>query len=106
MLYRALLDDDGSLEPSLQGDDSFRARIILGFFRAMEDPENPRLAILAAETIADRLEGRPVQKAEALVIPQPIFWRAGDPPPPGVEDPSPTTVDPNGFEEMTAQGAR
>ena len=101
-LYRAILNDDGSLEASLKGETRLRARLLRAMIRCIDDTENPRTAVYLAETIADRLEGRPVQNVEGLVIPQPIFWRDGDPPPPGVENPSPPTVDPNGLEEMTA----
>lgn len=87
-LYTTLLNDDGTLEASLQGDNRFRALLAMSFFRAVKDVENPRLGPLAAETIADRLEGRPVQKVEGIVFPQAVFYRQGDPPPEGVALPA------------------
>ena len=37
-----------------------------------------RLAMIVAERMADRLEGKPVQKLRAEVPHTTIFWRAGD----------------------------
>ena len=39
-------------------------------------------ALKVAETIADRLEGRPVQKVAAEGSHLTVFYKAGDPPPP------------------------
>ena len=86
-LYRTVLDDDGTLLRSIAKDPSFRAKLMRGLFRCAEDTENPRNAVFVAESIADRLEGRPTQKVEAVNFPQAVFYRAGDPLPPGITPP-------------------
>ena len=86
-LYRAILDDDGTLEASLKGDKRLRARLLRALIRCIDDPKHPRNAVFAAEAIADRLEGRPVQKVEGLVLPQAVFYDASGPIPPGVTPP-------------------
>jgi hypothetical protein len=48
-----------------------------------------RVVLAAVADIADRLEGKPMQKVDVPVYPQAIFYRAGDPPPPGVIPPQP-----------------
>ena len=78
LLYRTLLEDDGTLEQSLKGDRRFRAQILRGFFAAAK---SPRTAILAAEAIADRLEGRPVQEIKQSGGSCAVFYQKGDPPP-------------------------
>ena len=93
-LYQAIRDDDGTLEASLRGETSFRARAARAFFRAVDDVENPRVALLAIETLADRVEGRPVQKVEGLVLPQAVFYDASGPIPRGVTPPPPKTAAP------------
>lgn len=86
-LYRTILDDDGTLEASIATDRSFRAEIARSFLRAARDTESARSGLYAIETIADRLEGRPVQKVEAVNFPQAVFYRQGDPVPAGVAAP-------------------
>jgi hypothetical protein len=76
LLYQTIWDDDGTLLASLEeGDNRFRAFLIRGFFWAVTH-RNPLLAILAAETIADRLEGRPVRMQPTVEYPQAIFYRS------------------------------
>src|SRR5216110_1146473 len=48
-LYRAVLDDNGTLEASLVGDTRLRARLLKGIIRCIDDAKNPRSALFAAE---------------------------------------------------------
>jgi len=66
--YRTLLNDDGTLERSLQGDKSFAAAMLRSHFA---EARTPGLAMKLSEIMGDRLEGRPVQKVQAI-DPQPI----------------------------------
>src|SRR5436309_3222367 len=77
LLYRTLLDDDGTLLKSVKGDESFLTQVIRTFFDAVKDP---RTAILAFEAIADRLEGRPVQEVKQSGGSIAVFYQRGDPP--------------------------
>lgn len=85
-LYRTILNDDGTLERSLKKDTSWRAHAARTFFKAVKG-RSPRVGILAVETIADRLEGRPVQKIEGITYPQAVFYETGSPLPPGITAP-------------------
>jgi hypothetical protein len=78
LLFRTLLDDDGGLERELKRYTSFRHQLAHGFFRAAE---HPRTAILVADRIADRLEGKPTRRTEKRDIRHTIIYKAGDPPP-------------------------
>ena len=49
LLYRTLLDDDGTLAKSLKGDTSFRAQVMRSFLAAAL---KPRTAMIAIELIA------------------------------------------------------
>ena len=73
------------------GDTRLRARLLKGIIRCIDDAKNPRSAVFAAETIADRLEGRPVQTVKAESWPQAVFYEAGKPLPPGVAPPAGVT---------------
>jgi len=66
--YRTLLNDDGTLERSLQGDKTFAAAMLRSHFA---EARTPGLAMKLSEIMGDRLEGRPVQKVQAI-DPQPI----------------------------------
>ena len=68
---------------SIAQDSSFRAQLARAMFDGVK--ESPRVAVLVAEAIADRLEGRPIQKVEGL--PQAVFYDASGPTPPGVTPP-------------------
>jgi hypothetical protein len=88
LLYRSLMNDDGEmtaelLAKKLQGKilpprHALAQSIILGL-------NDVRLAMIVAERMTDRLEGKPVQKLRAEVPHTTIFWRAGDAKPPEVE---------------------
>jgi hypothetical protein len=65
LLFRTLLDDDGGLKRELKRHRTFRHKLALGFFRAAE---HPRTAILVADRIADRLEGRPTVRTEKQAV--------------------------------------
>jgi hypothetical protein len=69
LLYRAQLDDDGTLERSLKGDTSFRARYLRACFLATKDP---RLTIPRWSGLpTTRLEGKSVRKVQAIHL-QPL----------------------------------
>jgi hypothetical protein len=71
--------------------------------RASARHVHPRNAVHVAETIADRLEGRPVQKVESQVIPQAVFYQAGTEVPPQLRDQTKNDAPPPGppLEEFT-----
>jgi hypothetical protein len=88
-LYRTVWDDDGDLTaallaPGLVGK-LLPARRALA--RAMIRGANGTVgeALKIAETIADRLEGRPVQKVAAEGSHLTVFYKTGDPPPPWLQ---------------------
>ncbi len=84
LLYRTILNDDGDLAAELLAPKlkdkllPFRRALARSLILAANDP---RQALAAAETIACRLEGRPVQKFEAGVETCAVFYQQGDPPP-------------------------
>jgi hypothetical protein len=87
LLYRSLMNDDGEMTAELLAKKlhgkilpprhALARSIILGL-------NDVRLAMIVAERMADRLEGKPVQKLRHELPHTTIFYRAGEPKPPEV----------------------
>ena len=88
-LYRLLMEDDGAIAAELLSYTPRAARKLplrLQLGRAMLlGARSPRLAAILAEQIADRLEGKPVQKLHHQVPHATYFYQAGGPKPPQIE---------------------
>lgn len=61
ILFKTVLEDDGTLERDLRGETSFRARAARMMLRNVEDP---KFGMAIIEKIGDRLEGKLVQVTE------------------------------------------
>lgn len=65
MLCQTLMDDDGSLEESLDGDTSFRARVAKSVLKAADDP---RLVMKVVESMSTILEGTTHGGGRTLIV--------------------------------------
>jgi hypothetical protein len=87
-LYPVLMQDDGAIAIELLSYTAAAARKLplrLQLGRAILNAAmNPRLGTIVAEHIADRLEGKAVQKPRHELPHTTYFYRAGDPVPPPV----------------------
>jgi hypothetical protein len=84
-LYRVLMQDDGEVAAELLG---YAKKVVaklplrLQYGRALLlSARNPRLALLGMEQVADRLEGKPVQKLRHQLPHKTVFYRQGEPVP-------------------------
>lgn len=109
-LFAMLADADARTVRMIEKDKgpSYRVLLAKAYVKAAK-AKNPRLAMLAAEQLADRLEGKPVQSVHVQERRTTIFQGppgespsgATGPPPPGPDDPEsmvpvllPETVEP------------
>src|SRR5437879_4867946 len=84
VLYEALFNDDGNLAQELLAiPEGAKVPLRTALARSLLlSAHDPARALGVAETIADRLEGRPVQKVSTEGSHLTSFYKAGDPPPP------------------------
>jgi hypothetical protein len=79
-----VLNDDGALAKELLTGSNrnailpFRAGLARSLILMANRPDR---ALIAAELVADRLEGRPTQRQEIVTPHRTIFYNTGDPPP-------------------------
>jgi hypothetical protein len=83
-IYRVLMNDDGPVAAELL---SYPKKAVaklplrLQLARALlQAAQNPRRAMILLEQMADRLEGKPVQKVKTDSAHMTVFYKAGDPP--------------------------
>ena len=87
LMHKLLLEDDGTLAATLEREarlkDSPARAFRVRYLRSMlKGADKPGSALRIGAEIADRLEGRPVQKVETHRARTVIFYDASKPPPP------------------------
>lgn len=102
MIYKAVLEDDGTLARSLAQEakrrDSpalaYRVQLARALLRSVSSRSTPRTAIAVAESMASRLEGLPTKRVETTRRRTVIFYDASKPPPPQLAGASSTPPGP------------
>lgn len=110
-IYRAILEDDGTLARALAEDArrrdapalAYRVQLARAILRSVRS--TPRTAMAVAEQMADRLEGTPVRKVETVGRRSVVFYNSAGPLPPQLVGPSSTPPGPHDVEPPSIAAA-